>query len=265
MIMVHLNTENMFDAKMYSKGWVGRYAPTVGELASFITKYPCSSCLWGNGDRKKINFRGAHWLGLDFDDGMTIDEAKVAFKDYLHLMGTTKSHQILKDGERKDRFRVFLRFGVACKNVDNYEATVSKYIKKYGADSACKDAARMFWPCKEIVSSKFFGKIVTAVDASEILKRKIKAEDRKERNWKVLYKDGRSIPARVQTKLLYGAVDGKRNITCYGFGADLGSLGYSVDKILDLVVRSGKYISSDFTIEEARLAISSGMKKAKPL
>lgn len=45
---------------------------------------------------------------LDIDDGLTIEQAKQEFKDYKHLICTTKSHQKEKKGLTCDRFRVIL-------------------------------------------------------------------------------------------------------------------------------------------------------------
>lgn len=48
-------------------------------------------------------------LVLDVDDGKTIEEAKVIFKDYKYLIATTKSHQVEKKGVKCDRFRIILQ------------------------------------------------------------------------------------------------------------------------------------------------------------
>lgn len=45
---------------------------------------------------------------LDVDDGLSILEAKEAFKEYKYLICTTKSHQVLKKGLKCDRFRIIL-------------------------------------------------------------------------------------------------------------------------------------------------------------
>lgn len=45
---------------------------------------------------------------LDVDDGLSILEAKEAFKEYKYLICTTKSHQVLKKDLKCDRFRIIL-------------------------------------------------------------------------------------------------------------------------------------------------------------
>ena len=44
-------------------------------------------------------------LVLDVDDGCTLSEALEVFKDFAHVVGTTKSHQKEKNGVVCDRFR----------------------------------------------------------------------------------------------------------------------------------------------------------------
>lgn len=47
-------------------------------------------------------------LILDVDDGLTIEDAKIKFKEYRYLIATTKSHQKDKKGKICDRFRIIL-------------------------------------------------------------------------------------------------------------------------------------------------------------
>ena len=63
--------------------------------------------------RKLDNFIQCKCIGLDIDNDkkgqlMSLDEAKTAFKDYKHIIATTRSHQKEKNGITVDRFRVIL-------------------------------------------------------------------------------------------------------------------------------------------------------------
>lgn len=261
MLMYHPDTEHLGDGSRYHKGWLGRYAPTAGEVAQLITQYAVSPCMWGSGIRKKANFRFAEWFALDFDDGMTLEEAKETFQPFMHVIGTTKSHQKDKRGVVCDRFRVLLKFAKRCTSRDDYEATARYLVRKYKADTACVDAGRFFWPCKDIAVSKYYGKVIGIVDSSAEKEKREKFVKRREQSWKTLYPQGQ-IPAHVQNKLQFGVVAGKRNVTCFGIGADLASLGFSESEIISLI-QSSAILSNDFTLTEAQKAVRSGMRKSK--
>ena len=257
--MYHRNIEDIGKGSHYSKGWLGIKAPTAGEVAKIITKYPSSNCLWGNGDRKKTNFRQALWLGLDFDEGTTLEQGIENFRQYIHVIGTTKSHMLKKNGVAHHRFRVFLKFSELCVSKDDYEFTCKKWVSKYNADKACVDAARFFWPCKEIVSLNFIGKVVKILNADDEVQRKKEEYKKRTDKMKLMYPD-KGIPAHIQNKLRFGTAN--RNIACYGIGSDLTKLGFSFEEIVSLVENSA-IISNGFPINEALSAIKSGVEKVR--
>lgn len=264
MLMYHENTRDIGKAEMYAKGWRGHVACTAGEVAKLITSYATSPYMWASGIRKKENFRVADWVGLDFDKGMTLEEAKKTFDPYLHIIGTTKSHQKQKGVEPPcDRYRVMLRLATTVKNPEQMEMTVKSLMRKYGADAKATDNARYFWPCSEIVVCKYYGKVLHPIDIEEVRKARERANNRMMQRIKKRehFFPGRQIPASVKKKLEYGVQPGQRNTACYGFGADLGKKGYSDTEILEMVVSGGSIIASDFTEKEALGAIRSGMKK----
>ena len=57
---------------------------------------------------KKNVIRGQNMIGLDIDEGMTLEEAKERMSQYVYLIYTTKSHQKEKNGIVCDRFRVLI-------------------------------------------------------------------------------------------------------------------------------------------------------------
>lgn len=111
-----------------------------------------SPCVFKDGHRLKLNFKRADWLALDFDDGMSLEDAKRVFCDVIGFIGTTKSHGKSKGLEpARDRFRVVLKLTEPVFDYLSYEYTLKKYIDRYDSDNSAKDAARFFWPCTEIV------------------------------------------------------------------------------------------------------------------
>ena len=246
----------------YREGWRGKMAPSAGEVATIITKYVASNCLWANGVRLKENFRCAEWLGLDVDDGMTLEEGKKIFEPYLHVIGTTKSHQIQKSGKVRDRYRVFLKFGQTCRDKDDYEETARQWSRKYKTDTACVDAARFFFPCKEIVVCKYYGKIVHAVDAKEITRKRREAIERKNRRLATHYRESKALPGWANSMLRHGCDYNKRDITIYKLAKDAKKVGYSEQEIFDIIVGSSIPSCGDkkFSESKCRSTIRSAFK-----
>ncbi len=103
-----------------------------------------------NNTRKSEFFIQAHLIILDFDDGMTINEAKELFTPYFGMIATTKSHQLsVKNGkpiEPRDKFRVILLLKEPITDPKEFKIVMTNLITKYGADQACKDLARFYFP-----------------------------------------------------------------------------------------------------------------------
>lgn len=85
-------------------------------------------------------------LWLDFDDGLTIEQAKEKFKDYWYVIYTSMNHQKEKHGlPACDRFRVVLKVKEPMpKEKDRYQAVMEKIAQDLGADDACKDYSRYY-------------------------------------------------------------------------------------------------------------------------
>lgn len=119
-----------------------------------ICKKVWSPIKWRDGVRKESHFLGAFMCALDFDSPQTnLEWARKTFADYNCTIGTTKSHQKEKNGVVCDRFRVCLWFDEPITELEKYKHNMALLIAKYGADRACKDGARFFFPCVEIVES----------------------------------------------------------------------------------------------------------------
>jgi len=263
MIMYHPDQDHIGQGNRYWKGWLGINLPSAGELSRHVLKYANSPCMWGGGIRNKLNFRFADWFGLDFDEGLELEKAKVLFAPFLHVIATTKSHQVEKAGKTCDRFRVFLRFGERCKSVEDYEATAAMLINKYNSDAACKDAARFFWPCKEIVVCKYHGKVIQPVDGAEIAKRMEEQREARRKKLAEMYNSNstRSIPCYIQNQLSYG-VTNNRNTACYKIAASLTELGWPQEEIFSTLISSAIPLdSSAKVLREVRGAVARGHAK----
>ncbi len=258
MISFHKNQLDLcVDARKYSRNWLAVDTDDVHRLSKAITNYAVSFGVFRGGHRMKDNFIKSNWIGLDFDVGVSLSSIQKTFCDHIHLLGTTKSHQVAKGNEPPcDRFRLFLKLNDTVTDVKKYESLVSHFIDRYEADEQCKDAARFFWPCKEIVSIEAEG---FSVEVQEIL-------DVEEESTSYDYSDYKAvkaIPPWVEHWLRFGVRDLTRNIHCYKSAIILSQCGYNPDEIYDIVMNSAIPISKDPKVaKEVRSAVNSGVKRA---
>jgi hypothetical protein len=261
--MYHENTRDIGRANMYASGWRAKYLPTAGEIAQYIVKYPNSPCMWANGDRKKANFRCADWIGLDFDEGMTLEEAKTTFEPFLHVIGTTKSHQKDKNGKVCDRFRVFLKLADRITDPEQMELTTKKLVRKYGADSKATDNARMFWPCEEVVVCKYHGKIVHPISIEEmqrIEERRKRSIVEYEQRLQKYYAPSGSLPSRYRRMLEHGVPDGDRNNRTFQIAKELAKVGRSESDVFHEIFFSNIWGGNEKERREVQNTVSSAFR-----
>jgi hypothetical protein len=120
-----------------------------------------------NGDRRlATSLRSIELLALDIDENCTLDTALELFEEYKHVIMTTKSHQIEKNGVVCDRFRVVLWLNSPIDNDKDYKATWAAAQQRWGfIDPACKDASRFFYNSKDVVSIQNEGIMFKVVKA----------------------------------------------------------------------------------------------------
>ncbi len=249
MISFHTDTANIGKEWAYAHDF--RWAPVsdFSRLANGISTYAWGPCRWAHGHRHGLNFLEAHLFGLDFDNGaMTLEDAANVFCDSTHIIGTTKSHGVEKNGRICDRFRVILKFERPLSDPDVYRATVAHYINKYDCDPACKDAGRFFWPCREIVS-------VVADGYAQELKAPV---PRPVVDYSI-YREFKQMPRWIEGVIKFGAPPGKRNTTCMKVGKYLTLCGFAPEEIVALIRTS----PIDLAIEEIEAAVRNGVEYGK--
>ena len=126
------------------------YSLPFEDFASVLsTKGNYSPFQYDNNYRKEINsdLSKCNCIMLDFDDGLSINEAKEIFNQYKNIIATTKSHQKEKNGITCDRFRVILPTNRNFENItiDEYKMMMQLLINRYGSDGATKDIARFYY------------------------------------------------------------------------------------------------------------------------
>jgi hypothetical protein len=151
---------------------------THQELVELIQNLPYSPFTFFDEYRSIANSRGTEILVLDFDSGtLTLCEALKNFKQYKHIIATTRSHQIFKNGKIVDRFRVILFFDsfISCarKYKYNYNHFVSSQLLV--VDTSCQDFSRYYFASTEVVSSNENGQLVETfeVPVDQTIKKKM--------------------------------------------------------------------------------------------
>lgn len=226
------------------------------QLENIILKRSYSLSTFKNGYRNKENFIQASCIGLDFDGGMTLEQAKTRFAKYRHLIATTRSHQKEKNGVVCDRFRVVLWLKYPILTNETFEATWFELSKEFPeADRACKDGSRFFFPSVEVISRNKDGALIELVEPKKEEKSPTKEVGETEK-----VKDEKGMLARDTLNfLVLGAPDGKKHHSLYKAARDAFQQGYSkewyLEQVESLVKRTGDPAYTDAgalkTIEDA--------------
>lgn len=123
------------------------------DLIESIRNGYAHSNLFINGVRRKENFEESWVVQLDFDSGMSWEEAlsDPFFKDKASFIYTTVSHT-----DEKPRLRAVFTLKEPIKDSKTYESAVKGLLKKYPqADSSCKDCPRIFYGNTNAVIHEF--------------------------------------------------------------------------------------------------------------
>lgn len=252
----HWDVDNIGRGDCFAIGWRYRKAETPEELIPIVTRYPNTPILWDSGQRSSRNFLHAVWVGIDIDEGLSLADGLKIFGPYYHLIGTTRSHQKDKGGVVADRYRVFLKLNQVCENSLAYKATLSKIVDYVGADKACVDAARIFWPITEVISCKSHGRLVQLIHPPE----QVEPKFRQRRIEKLARDYHRRIPPFIHDYLTKGCPDGKRNATVFKCAVWLARCGFEENEIFDMIWGSPIPIShSESLRSEVLKAVRNGI------
>lgn len=230
----------------------------MDELTKLITKGNYSLSTFKDNDRTVASFLRADSIGLDFDDGLSLDDAVDVFKDYMHIIATTKSHQIQKNGVVADRFRVILFLDEPITDANDFKATMVKLMADHpSADPACKDASRMFYPSTKIITSSKKGKkypVVKWVEPPPKPEVELVEGER-----------GTLLKATLEF-LQFGAKPGTANDALYRAAKDMQQNGYTKDEVISkvetMISIGGTWASSDCNEKDLQTIDSAFSKDA---
>lgn len=248
--------------KNMPKGFIPYSYKTVGELARVICQYTWSPIIFRNGYRSSQNFEYADVAAFDFDNdqcqGYTIEQAKNDFSDLKIIIGTTRSHQLGKNGNPpQDRFRVLVRFESRISCAEDYIETMRYYAGLFDAcDLATNDAARQFFPCRQIVYCGD-GERLPTIKAPPV-DPELKARVAAYKNYK---SQNLPIPKHINDFIQHGKVfGGSRNSSVYITSLYLLQKGINSEDIFKML-KDSPFDRHDFCDKEMIAAIKSASKK----
>lgn len=223
-------------------------------ICSAVITCVWSPIVWKTGKRLSANFSHSDFAALDFDESdYTLADALNDWSDTVHIIATTKSHQIEKGGKpSKDRFRLIVPWVSRVTSLEVYRYNMTRLIKRYDADPSCKDGARFFWPCIDVVSlntSGYLQPIYTPPVRSPSAVR-AKADS---------LRDRKSLPGKIIRIMRQPFPSGQRNSLCFDCAKYLVNAGYDPTECFDVL---SKLVGPDF-YDELTAAIANAAHSVK--
>lgn len=234
---VSLHAAKTFRGPEYGGGWRIEKLHSWRTVAGAALVSAWSPIIWRDGKRSRHNFLYSDMCGLDFDTGMTLEQAQKNFCDMQHFIGITRSHQRLKNGLICDRFRVVLPWDRRIESLDEYEYNLSLLQEKYDCDSQATDGARIFWPCTKIISGASDG---YQMDVKKVPEGYVSSSERLLDAAKtvVMYAETGALTPWSRNLLKNGAPKNSRNRSFYGVAIELAHMGHDAEKIFSIIRNS---------------------------
>ncbi|MDM5226079.1 hypothetical protein QUF73_07630 [Cytobacillus sp. NJ13] len=107
----------------------------------------------GSIKRSKANWESQQVIALDFDEGLTVDEAKndEYFKQNAAFLYTTLSHKM-----SHHKFRVVFVLDKPLTRYKDFGCIIGNLLERYpSADKACRDGSRLFFGGRETLPFNF--------------------------------------------------------------------------------------------------------------
>lgn len=255
---LHPNQTQIGSHSKYSSGWNVKFCNSLAELAPRCTQYLNSPIVWSYGVRKQLNFIYSDFAVIDVDDDskLNLRAAVEYFKPYVHIIGTTKSHQQLKGNKVSDRYRVFVLMERRITHLNDYKAICMNQAMLCGGDLQAGGGAMHFMPLKEIINVVDEGRKLP----NEVFIRKPSAERK-------FHSDATGgvthvIPSYIQRWLDGDVHEGQRNLCVFKAACGLRKRGFSHDEILNVVLNSRLPIDRSERVEkEIHAAVASAMRR----
>lgn len=215
-------------------------------LCGEVVSSDWSQSLFEGNYRKAANFKSAEIVALDIDDGLPIEDAINRFEDYKHIIATTKSHNVDKNGKVSDRYRIILFLDGVITSKEAFKATWDSLYKICPEiDTACKDVSRYWSKSVKVVSTNPTGNLISIIHS----------DPKKVAPTAVQKSVTTSLSKETLELLGIGVEEGSRNQRLFKAAKDVKSNGWPLEKALEKLPQN--LIADDFTIEEASRTIHS--------
>lgn len=247
-----------------ASGFISYKGDSAFVIKNIMLKYTWSPIVFKNAYRHEKNFESCEYIALDFDEGVTIAEIAKKYADTWHIIGTTRTHQQWKsDKPPCDRFRLLLKASCVCEDLRAYKHTMSYFIKNQKADGKCFDGARLFFPCKQIVSEFYEEDCYYEVwkeppPIEEVQARQREAIERA----KFQASSYKGAVSRYALRWLMNEIpQGERSDTVWKLGKELCMCGMQYEEALSRILASPTYkdsVVSPDTMKKIRSQLRSG-------
>lgn len=230
-------------------------------LGRIMTSKAWSPSIWKDGLRGKEHFQVAYLVGIDVDEGLSLNDAieQCQKLDIGVIVGTTRNHQKIKDNKPAcDRYRLVFKYDRAITDYREYEHNVRVAVDFWGGDAAAKDAARFFFPCKEIVhisrgadiyASEYDPTPAAAKIATNNIRKYLRIKYDRTPRW---------ISAFLESgQLCRGKA---RNQTIFVVARSMTELGFIAEDIIN-AIKAAPIDRHDLTDRELDTAINSGINR----
>jgi hypothetical protein len=139
------------------------------EIIYLIINFNYSAGLFKRNFRSNKSFVNTDIIIFDIDDeqpnNKSILDVSNQLKSYKHILSTTKSHQISKNGIVCDRYRILFFLDQHINSVASYKATVHKIEQLFNlkTDPKTNSPARFYFMSAKIISSNENGQAIGPV------------------------------------------------------------------------------------------------------
>jgi len=216
------------------------------KLSQVITSKVWSPISFKKGERAGANYEWSDWCVLDVDNTMTTDEALIEFDGYRFMIATSKSNR-----PSYNSFKICIPWERRITDANTYTYNLTRLINRLGTDAACKDAARFYWPCREIHTVKLTGK------SMEISKPPKKV-------YSAVYSDkAKGLPRWLERKLRELVAIGGRHNRLFSLGCDLGRMGFEELEAFEVIIKYWNQEGARFGDDEIRRQVENGVRKGR--
>lgn len=249
-------------SKLFTWGWDTAEIKKSMDFCEIITTRVWSPCVFKTGHRHSDDFVSSCLLVLDFDKpGYPLGQCLNEWCDTIHWIGTSKNHQRDKGGIVCDRFRLIVPYERVIDDSHEYSFNYRKLLERYPSDSQTQDAARLFFPCQEVVSINLEGYRQPVVKAPPkrppvILDKRLLAL-RRERYGKSV---PRYIAAFVEDGVLPPWAESRQRL-CFDISRRLRDGGWQRDEVLSYLL-AAKFSREKFEDKEIVQAVQSAFKRS---